>query len=70
LSASSAVPIVILAPVRDPIDAVNAVLRRAGHAAHCTWIPAVRDLADALTQLNPELLVCMPRDAREPLAVA
>lgn len=70
MSASSAVPIVILAPVRDPIDAVNAVLRRAGHTTHCTWIPAVRDLADALTQLNPELLVCMPRDAAEPLAVA
>lgn len=36
---------------------INGVLRRAGHAAHCTWIPALRDLGDALTQLNPELIL-------------
>ncbi len=24
---------------------------------HCTWIPSLRDLGDALTQLNPELLL-------------
>jgi PAS domain S-box-containing protein len=36
---------------------INGVLRRAGHAAHCTWIPSLRDLGDAITQLNPELIL-------------
>src|SRR5688572_18668519 len=33
-------------------------MRRAGEPVHCTWIPAVRDLGEALEQLNPELLIC------------
>ena len=33
------------------------MLRRAGHAVHCTWIPALGDLPDALPQINPELLI-------------
>jgi hypothetical protein len=42
---------------RDPVETINSILRRAGHPVHCTWIPALRDLGDALTQLNPELLL-------------
>jgi multidomain signaling protein FimX len=39
--------------------------------AHCTWIPALGDLADALTQLNPEMLVCVSSDGTElPTVVA
>ena len=52
-----AVPVIVHSPARDAVEAVNSVMRRAGQPAHCTWIPALRDLADALTQLNPELLV-------------
>lgn len=33
-------------------------MRKAGEPVHCTWIPAIRDLGEALEQLNPELLVC------------
>src|SRR5688572_14223394 len=33
-------------------------MRKAGEPVHCTWIPAVRDLGEALEQLNPELLIC------------
>lgn len=55
----NAVPLVVLSPVRDPIESINSILRRAGHPVHCTWIPALRDLGDALTQLNPELLLCI-----------
>src|SRR6266513_4818297 len=53
----NAVPLIVLSAAREPVEAVNGILRRAGQPAHCTWIPALRDLADALTQLNPELLV-------------
>jgi multidomain signaling protein FimX len=57
LSEPNAVPLIVLSARRDPVEAVNSLLRRAGQPAHCTWIPALRDLGEALEQLNPELLV-------------
>src|SRR6201987_5042488 len=57
LNEPNAVPLIVLSPARDPVEAINSLLRRAGQPAHCTWIPALRDLGDALTQLNPELLI-------------
>ena len=51
------VPLVILSAARDPVELINSILRRAGHPVHCTWIPSLRDLADGLTQLNPELIL-------------
>lgn len=59
MSESAAVPLVVVSSVRDPVEALNSLLRRNGVPAHCTWIPAVADLPDALTQLNPQLLVCV-----------
>jgi len=69
LNEPNAVPLIVLGPARDPVEAINSLLRRAGQPAHCTWIPALRDLGDALTQLNPELLVHVAADARELEAV-
>lgn len=60
----------MFAPSRDPVEAINSQLRRAGHAVHCTWIPALGDLGDALTQLNPEMLICRPQADGELSAVA
>ena len=57
MSEPNAVPLIVLSSARDPVEAVNSVLRRAGHPVHCTWIPALRDLGDALSQINPELLL-------------
>jgi multidomain signaling protein FimX len=57
LSEQNALPLIILSATRDPVEVINGVLRRAGHAAHCTWIPSLRDLGDAITQLNPELIL-------------
>jgi multidomain signaling protein FimX len=57
LAEQNAVPLVVLSAARDPVEAINSSLRRAGQPVHCTWIPALRDLADALSQLNPELLI-------------
>jgi PAS domain S-box-containing protein/diguanylate cyclase (GGDEF)-like protein len=42
---------------QDHVEAINSTLRNAGHPVHCTWLPDARDLADAITQLNPELLI-------------
>lgn len=57
MTEQNAVPLIVLSAARDPVESINSILRRAGHAVHCTWIPSLRDLGDALTQLNPELLV-------------
>jgi diguanylate cyclase (GGDEF)-like protein/PAS domain S-box-containing protein len=58
----AAVPVIVLSPSRDPVEAINSILRRAGQPAHCTWIPALPDLPDALPQLNPELLLVVSSD--------
>ncbi|MFO7277753.1 MAG: EAL domain-containing protein [Pseudomonadota bacterium] len=58
MSEQNAVPLIVLSAAREPVEAINGILRRAGHPVHCTWIPALRDLGDALQQLDPELLVC------------
>ena len=57
LTEQNAVPLVVLSAARDPVEAINSILRRAGHPVHCTWIPELRDLGDAMTQINPELLI-------------
>ncbi|MGA2024676.1 MAG: EAL domain-containing protein [Steroidobacteraceae bacterium] len=57
---TSAVPLIVHSATRDPVEALNSLLRRSGVAAHCTWIPSTQDLPDALEQLNPELLICCP----------
>jgi len=60
LTEQNAVPLIVLSPNRDPVEAINSILRRAGHAVHCTWIPDLGDLPDALPQINPELLIDVP----------
>ena len=42
---------------QDHVEAINSTLRKAGHPVHCTWLPDASDLGDALTQLNPEMLI-------------
>ncbi|HMK84520.1 MAG TPA: EAL domain-containing protein [Steroidobacteraceae bacterium] len=57
MSEQGAVPLIVMTRSEDHVEAVNSTLRKAGHPVHCTWLPDARDLADALTQLNPEMLV-------------
>jgi len=52
-----AVPLIVMTRSEDHVEAINGTLRNAGHPVHCTWLPDAHDLGDALTQLNPELLV-------------
>jgi len=53
---------IVMTRSQDHVEAVNSTLRNAGHPAHCTWISDLRDLSDALTQINPELLVCFSEE--------
>jgi multidomain signaling protein FimX len=62
LSDAGAVPMIVMTRSQDHVEAVNSTLRNAGHPAHCTWISDLRDLSDALTQINPELLVCFAEE--------
>ncbi len=57
MSEPNAVALIVLSSARDPVEAINSALRRAGKPVHCTWIPALRDLGDALPQINPELVL-------------
>ena len=70
MSDTSAVPVLVQSLSRDPVEALNSLLRNSGLAVHCTWIPAVQDLPDALEQLNPELLVAVAPTAEQLSAVA
>lgn len=65
VSDNNPVPLVIVSTAREPVETLNSLLRRQGVAAHCTWIPAVADLPDALEQINPEMLLCVTADGVE-----
>jgi len=57
VSEQGAVPMIVMTRSQDHVEAINSTLRKAGHPVHCTWLPDARDLGDALTQINPEMLV-------------
>ncbi|HKT72854.1 MAG TPA: EAL domain-containing protein [Steroidobacteraceae bacterium] len=69
MTEQNAVPLIVQSSARDPVELINGTLRRAGQPVHCTWLPSLRDLADALTQLNPELLVHVGDDLQSIAAV-
>jgi diguanylate cyclase (GGDEF)-like protein/PAS domain S-box-containing protein len=57
VSEQGAVPMIVMTRSQDHVEAINSTLRNAGHPVHCTWLPDASDLSDALTQLNPEMLI-------------
>ena len=57
MTEQNAVPLIVVSAARDPVEAINSILRRAGHPVHCTWIANLRDLSEAVTKINPELLI-------------
>jgi PAS domain S-box-containing protein len=48
---------IVMTRSQDHVEAINRALRNAGHPVHCTWLPDASDLGDALTQINPEMLI-------------
>lgn len=57
MSELNAIPLLVHASDRTAVDTVASLLRGQGLTTHCTWIPSLEDIGDALEQLNPELLV-------------
>jgi multidomain signaling protein FimX len=65
LTEQNAVPLIVMSSARDPVEAINSILRRAGHPVHCTWIASLRDLGEAITKFSPELLVNVAGSSEE-----
>jgi PAS domain S-box-containing protein/diguanylate cyclase (GGDEF)-like protein len=59
---------IVMTRSQDHVEAINSTLRKAGHPVHCTWLPDARDLSDAITQLNPEMLVAFIEELDTDLA--
>ena len=57
MSESTTVPVLVQSASRDPVEALNSLLRNGGLAVHCHWIPTVQDVEEAFAQHSPELLV-------------
>src|ERR1700683_2072980 len=57
-----------MARSQDHVEAIHSPLRKAGHPVHCTWLPDASDLGDALTQLNPEMLIVFTEELSVDLA--
>ena len=52
-----AVPMIVLTRSQDHVESINRTLRNSGVPVHCTWLLDSRDLDDAMTQINPEMLL-------------
>jgi diguanylate cyclase (GGDEF)-like protein/PAS domain S-box-containing protein len=59
---------IVMTRSQDHVEAINSTLRKAGHPVHCTWLPDARDLSDAITQLNPDMLVAFIEELGTDLA--
>ena len=59
---------IVMSRSQDHVEAINSTLRKAGHPVHCTWLPDARDLGDALTQINPEMLIAFIEELGTDLA--
>ncbi len=68
MTEQGAVPMIVMTRSQDHVEAINSTLRKAGHPVHCTWLPDARDLGDALTQLNPEMLIAFIEELGTDLA--
>ncbi|HEV7431918.1 MAG TPA: hypothetical protein VGN77_02665, partial [Steroidobacteraceae bacterium] len=65
MSEPTTVPVLVQSASRDPVEALNSLMRNGGLAVHCHWIPTVRDVATAFTLHEPELLVTVAPSAAE-----
>lgn len=62
MSESAAVSLLVMSRRRDPVELLNALLRRQGVPAHCHWAADERSFQEAIGRERPELLVCIDPD--------
>lgn len=67
---SVGVPVIVLSRLDENVVSVNNILRRAGHPVHCRRVDRIAELADALGEHEPELVVLFEEDRiTDPAAV-
>ena len=54
---TSAISLIVIAGQQDQVEAINKIMRNAGHPVQCSWISEINELGDGLNQINPELIV-------------
>lgn len=57
MAEQSAVPMIVLTRHQDHVEAINSVLRNAGHAVHCTWVRDLHELGDTLAHAGAHMLI-------------
>ena len=53
MSETTTVPVLVQSASRDPVEALNSLLRNSGLAVHCHWVPTVQDVAEAFAAAQP-----------------
>jgi len=59
LNQEAGVPLIVIAKTPEKAESINRTLRNGGHPVHCTLISDLNDLAEALGQINPELILVL-----------
>jgi diguanylate cyclase (GGDEF)-like protein len=57
LNQEAGVPLIVIAKTPEQSESVNRILRTGGHPVHCTLISSTDDLAEAMGQVNPEMIM-------------
>lgn len=54
---SDAIPVLVIALRQEQVEALNKGLREAGRPVHCSWIPDINALGDAIEETKPDMVV-------------
>ena len=57
MNQEAGVPLIVIAKTPEQSESVNRILRTGGHPVHCTLISSTDDLAEAMGQVNPEMIM-------------
>lgn len=57
MNQEAGVPVVVIGKSPESAEAINRTLRQGGHPVRCTLISDFNDLAEALEQINPEMIM-------------
>ncbi len=63
LNQEAPVPLIVIAKTPEHSESVNRILRTGGHPVHCTLISSTDDLAEAMGQLNPEMILIFTEES-------
>jgi len=65
LSEPTTIPVLVQSASRDPVEALNSLLRNGGLAVQCHWIAKVADIGEAITRQLPDLLLSVAPSSTE-----